>query len=1224
MPYYPELGYYLPMPYSIWPARPIRMDTADIDVNKPRRIFHNRPEQTLRRGRSVVRIRTMRRQPRPSPGALLVEKFIIKEKKPDFEKPAIRAHQADFIGSRPRLDLARVESEVRGRTEIDKLSGVKDFGGSSSKGVKDSGNYNSKEESRNGNDDDIPEKVSEKFQINKSDTHTQSILENKIELTEVNENEEDNAEDQNFTIVNSIKEENRDEADIELQNNSANSTVVETEPHSNSETNKHEKLNCVSESSICDSQKKNIQENGSADSNGQVNITTQKVKNKPPKSKVIENEKLSNKSLQLKNCELIEKNDSKDSNSLKQISESVSVTLKTTPLQNGDLCTTDNNTNESAKKILVKNTVEAANDSASATFTLNIKTAKSKKDITKDNICKIEDKKIVSKESDDLTSAQTIKIKLNGNKKDGNQSLNGITIPSKTIVLTPPDKSSDTISLKPTVYTTGVAEKKEKNDITTGKEKVQKTTKVNKEKNTLKLINERGLATGDKVNSINLETDAKISSAPANNNSTLNQKTLPKACQSESEELLIAKQQQNLPEKNTQCSAATDVEKKIVQDQEVRVGEVNKSKNLNKVNEDLEKSVKEDLRQSKEQLPGKCEITVTDCENSESGAEKFSVDKNNNSQLSSVSIKDKGYESGSELSLEEEEEDEMEESGVKKKKKKIIVKKKVNKPPNGKKQDDTKEAKTGNIKRQEKRVSLVDEQLSIPSVERKRSIIDDIIEQEAAYLDSMIQEEMKDTGRRKSSLGFPAITSILEGEVGRNGEQEKSAKLEQLEEHSTEEDMKTDEKSDLETKKKNKVKKMTSDTTSGEESGKDVKDKRRDLWRAKAAQRSGKTLGKFFKGKVKKESSTSSEEDSSEESSSESSTSQEKGRVTPPATTLPRFRTYNINDFQFLKVLGKGSFGKVLLAELKGSNCYYAVKALKKDVVLEDDDVECTMIERKVLTLGTGHPYFCHLFCTFQTESHLFFVMEYLNGGDLMFHIQESGRFDEGRARFYAAEIVSGLKFLHKWGIVYRDLKLDNVLLDFDGHVRIADFGMCKLQIYLDKTTDTFCGTPDYMAPEIIKGLKYNQCVDWWSFGVLLYEMLVGQSPFSGCDEDDLFWSICNERPQMHRYLSAAAKSILYVLMEKDWTKRLGYGQNGANDVMGHDFFQGLNWSLLERRQLEPPFKPTVKHPLDTKYFDKVFTQEKPRLTPVERRILESMDQSQFDGFSYTNPNATQ
>ncbi|XP_037580267.2 putative protein kinase C delta type homolog [Dermacentor silvarum] len=157
---------------------------------------------------------------------------------------------------------------------------------------------------------------------------------------------------------------------------------------------------------------------------------------------------------------------------------------------------------------------------------------------------------------------------------------------------------------------------------------------------------------------------------------------------------------------------------------------------------------------------------------------------------------------------------------------------------------------------------------------------------------------------------------------------------------------------------------------------------------------------------------------------------------------------------------------QVLLAELKGTKRHYAVKCLKKDVVLEDDDVECTLIERRVLAMGTQHPFLCNLFCTFQSQSHLFFVMEFLNGGDLMFHIQQSGRFDQDRARFYAAEIVCALKFLHKRGIVYRDLKLDNLCIDSDGHVRIIDFGMCKLKVYRQQPR-AFCGTPEYMAPEV-------------------------------------------------------------------------------------------------------------------------------------------------------------
>lgn len=352
---------------------------------------------------------------------------------------------------------------------------------------------------------------------------------------------------------------------------------------------------------------------------------------------------------------------------------------------------------------------------------------------------------------------------------------------------------------------------------------------------------------------------------------------------------------------------------------------------------------------------------------------------------------------------------------------------------------------------------------------------------------------------------------------------------------------------------------------------------------------------------------------------------QKTGKLTAPATVIPRFRKYNVDDFHFLTVLGKGSFGKVFLAELRNTEYYYAVKCLKKDVVLEDDDVDCTLIERKVLALGTKHPFLCHLFCTFQTDSHLFFVMEYLNGGDLMFHIQQSGRFQEARAKFYAAEIVSGLKFLHRKGIVYRDLKLDNVLLDYDGHVRIADFGMCKLEIYLDRLADSFCGTPDYMAPEIIKGQKYNQAVDWWSFGVLVYEMLVGQSPFSGCDEDELFWSICNEIPWFPHFLSKEALKLLQSLLEKDATIRLGCfnTMDEDGDIKYHPFFETIDWQKLERRGMEPPFKPQVRHPLDTQYFDKQFTRERARLTPIDRNILASMNQTQFEGFTYTNPNNT-
>ncbi|KAG7275435.1 hypothetical protein CRUP_033168 [Coryphaenoides rupestris] len=299
-------------------------------------------------------------------------------------------------------------------------------------------------------------------------------------------------------------------------------------------------------------------------------------------------------------------------------------------------------------------------------------------------------------------------------------------------------------------------------------------------------------------------------------------------------------------------------------------------------------------------------------------------------------------------------------------------------------------------------------------------------------------------------------------------------------------------------------------------------------------------------------------------------------------------RRLGISDFTFLQVLGKGSFGK-------------------DHNPLQDDDVECTMTEKRVLV---------------PRPDRLFFVMEFVNGGDLMFHIQKSRKFEEVRARFYAAEITSALMFLHSKGILYRDLKLDNVLLDKDGHCKLADFGMCKEGIFEDGATGTFCGTPDYIAPEILQEMLYGPSVDWWALGVLLYEMLSGHAPFEAENEDDLFESILNEEIIYASWLSTEAVNILKALLTKSATHRLGCvaSEGGENAVVHHAFFASINWEKLNLRELEPPFKPKIKTAEDVNNFDPDFTQEEPTLTPIDDPLIPSNNHNEFENFSFTSP----
>ncbi|XP_017083530.1 RAC serine/threonine-protein kinase [Drosophila eugracilis] len=306
-----------------------------------------------------------------------------------------------------------------------------------------------------------------------------------------------------------------------------------------------------------------------------------------------------------------------------------------------------------------------------------------------------------------------------------------------------------------------------------------------------------------------------------------------------------------------------------------------------------------------------------------------------------------------------------------------------------------------------------------------------------------------------------------------------------------------------------------------------------------------------------------------------------------------------LENFEFLKVLGKGTFGKVILCREKATAKLFAIKILKKEVIIQKDEVAHTLTESRVLKT-TNHPFLISLKYSFQTNDRLCFVMQYVNGGELFWHLSHERIFTEDRTRFYGAEIISALGYLHSQGIIYRDLKLENLLLDKDGHIKVADFGLCKEDITYGRTTKTFCGTPEYLAPEVLDDNDYGQAVDWWGTGVVMYEMICGRLPFYNRDHDVLFTLILVEEVKFPRNITDEAKNLLAGLLAKDPKKRLGGGKDDVKEIQAHPFFASINWTDLVLKKIPPPFKPQVTSDTDTRYFDKEFTGESVELTPPD------------------------
>ncbi|KAI8870602.1 serum and glucocorticoid-regulated kinase 1 in complex with compound 2, partial [Ramicandelaber brevisporus] len=317
-----------------------------------------------------------------------------------------------------------------------------------------------------------------------------------------------------------------------------------------------------------------------------------------------------------------------------------------------------------------------------------------------------------------------------------------------------------------------------------------------------------------------------------------------------------------------------------------------------------------------------------------------------------------------------------------------------------------------------------------------------------------------------------------------------------------------------------------------------------------------------------------------------------------------KYPSMTIDDFYLLRVIGKGSYGKVMLARHKESGGIFAIKVISKRQIRDKPrEIQRILSERRVLEHNYHHPFLVSLRYAFQTAEKLYFCLDYVNGGELFFHLQREQRFDETRTRFYAAEITSALDYLHSHGIVYRDLKPENCLVDAQGHIRLVDFGLAKeLNESAGFKTSTFCGTPEYLSPEVLQAkAPYGTAIDWFALGTVVYEMLVGLPPFYSTDVNEMYDRILNEKVRFPSWIGRFARLFISQLLERDPNTRLGSPENGGGKaVMAHVFFTGVDWQRLLRKQYEPPFNPGVNGELDLHNIDPTFKNE-----PIPQSIVD-------------------